>query len=519
METRLRVVFFVSLPEVLWLAVACAPPAGPPSSAGAPADTSVEETGDTGHTGDSGVVGPSTTTGDSHTGELVGTPNDRDGDGFLTDDDCDDFDPSAYPGGPDQFGDGVDGNCDGSDGVALLFAEGWWLKAQLGYSLAVADIDGDGRDEVAAGMPAVYFATYDPVIEAGAITLFDDDLTRLATIHGDAGDHALGTSMAFIDVDGAPILATHSGLLGMPLGENYLLDPLQPGLDGQYVSDVTLQLLEGHENRVMGMMEVHGELWAGVAEWDEDNTWRVVRMGVPFADDALSDPDVIITSSSTEGVGYRVEASASGGIVLSGGGLEGAMHWFESVPTDAGIEGADRSWYGPHARSGFGLRVEVLEEPAGPLAVAGAHSDETDYPNAGRVYVFDPRAQAGTPPLATIVADAPHRYLGGVLLAGDFDGDGIEDLVVGAPGDPHRYGTRGAAYLFRGPVRGELTLDAAAWSFIDPHAVVFSGLTFEAGDFDGDDRLDLVIARHFYSTAEHEHTGRIDVVLNHQLGL
>src|SRR5258706_5512363 len=44
------------------------------------------------------------------------TPADRDGDGAPADIDCDDNDPTRYPGAEDPYGDGIDQNCDGVDG-------------------------------------------------------------------------------------------------------------------------------------------------------------------------------------------------------------------------------------------------------------------------------------------------------------------------------------------------------------------------------------------------------------------
>ncbi|MCA9568018.1 MAG: hypothetical protein KC656_09255 [Myxococcales bacterium] len=47
----------------------------------------------------------------------TGDPNDRDGDGTPTAQDCNDGDADIHPGADDTVGDGVDNNCDGVDGV------------------------------------------------------------------------------------------------------------------------------------------------------------------------------------------------------------------------------------------------------------------------------------------------------------------------------------------------------------------------------------------------------------------
>ena len=57
---------------------------------------------------------------------------DRDGDGAVAADDCDDRDPGIFPGNPEVIADGVDQDCSGADAVLCFFdgdADGWGFGA------------------------------------------------------------------------------------------------------------------------------------------------------------------------------------------------------------------------------------------------------------------------------------------------------------------------------------------------------------------------------------------------------
>lgn len=101
-----------------------------------------------------------------------------------------------------------------------------------------------------------------------------------------------------------------------------------------------------------------------------------------------------------------------------------------------------------------------------------------------------------TDAFAKLIGEYPDDRAGShVAFAGDIDGDGAEDLLIGAPGNDEGEDGAGAAYLVRGPVSGEVALATAAAKFVGIGISDVAGGTVAAGgDINGDGFGDLIVS-------------------------
>jgi hypothetical protein len=168
------------------------------------------------------------------------------------------------------------------------------------------------------------------------------------------------------------------------------------------------------------------------------------------------------------------------------------------VPALAGAEGLRLVAESPD--DSFGFSVAPAGDVNGdsiPDVVVGAPSQDALQDFAGRAYVFygpfgNDRAAADAD--ATISTENFGDNLGfSVASAGDTNGDGIDDLLVGARGNDARGIQAGQAYLFLGPVAGALSPADAAATFAGDAFDELGRAVAGAGDLNGDGLADVAI--------------------------
>lgn len=323
----------------------------------------------------------------------------------------------------------------------------------LGWSLAAADFDGDGMDDLAIGVPGDHMPGMNYVgsvhviygsptgldilgggspanhvltqVDGGGLNEPDDyfgSVLAAGDFNGDGKDDlAVGVPSETVDelVDAGSVVIYLAGELGLVDADSQYLDQSVPAVLGQV----------GEEFRFGQAL--------GVGDFDGDG-FSDLGVGIP---------------------GHTAGGQATGQVQVFFG-VEGGLS-FAGIQalTTTSLTGAAPS----DVRFGSSLVSGDFDGRGGADLAIGAVDDSGGSPETGTAYVLSGQVDRTFDYELTLYpASAAPGDFGDALGAGDFDDDGLEDLLVGNTAEDDG---RGAAYVFYS------------------HGILLEG--FESGDFSG----------------------------------
>jgi hypothetical protein len=365
--------------------------------------------------------------------------------------------------------------------VALLGSAG---DDAPGALASAGDVDGDGLDDILIGVPIpgdwgsspgvtyLFFGASLPA--SGTLSLSAADAVIIGEVNGDGSGYAVA-SAGDVDGDGLDdilIGAPYHYLGGGMVGKAYLMFGSTIASGGTFwLSGADANFLE-----VTGWPDHTGKAVAGVGDVDGDGLDDVL----------ISSPDNL-NSTVTYGTAYLFFGST----IASGGSFA--------------LTGADAAMEGAGGYQSFGDPVASAGDVDGDGLADVVMSGSSGYLMFGATLVA-----GGT----FVPADADASFPGGsgqMTSAGDVDGDGLDDVLVGAT---YAANGRGRAYLVLGATIGaggvfDVELADAIFTGVETGDNAGSSLA-TVGDINGDSLSDLAIG----AGGVDGYTGRTYVLLS-----
>ncbi len=353
------------------------------------------------------------------------------------------------------------GSASGLEIACEWMVEGSDGDERLGRSVSTAgDVDGDGYDDVIVGAPGAYAEPADPV---GRVSVYLGSASGLQNspawqAHGDQGYAEYGSCVATAgDVNG-------DGYADVIVGA--------PDYDAAYTNAGRAYVYHGSAVGLLSTptwwadgdqdQTVFGQAVASAGDVNGDG-FSDVLVGAPWFDDVLVD----------RGRAYLYLGSSSG--------LESSPAW---------------TAVGERPRATLGWSVATAGDVNGDGysdVIIGAPSAYATG-RVGRAYVYlGSSSGLETDPSWTAECTQVEALFGlSVATAGDVNGDGYSDVLVGAPWFDVMYEDEGRGYLYRGSSSG-LASEPDSVGLGEAYAAVFGNAMAGALDANGDGYSDVLV--------------------------
>jgi len=358
--------------------------------------------------------------------------------------------------------------------------------ARFGHSVATAgDVNGDGYSDIIVG--ATYYDNGQT--DEGRAYVYLGSASGLAaspawTVESDQSDARFGWAVATAgDVNG-------DGYSDVIVGAHWY-DNNQPD--------------EGRAYVYLGSASGLGSSPAWTAESDQAAAF--FGDSVAAAGDVNGDgySDVLVGASfydngqSQEGRAYVYLGSASG--------LGSSPSW--TAESDQG-----NSYFGHRVATAGDVNSDGYSD-----VIVGAYSYDNGQTDEGRAFVYLGSASGlASSPAWTAESDQAGSYFGSaVAMAGDVNGDGYSDVIVGAYGYGNGQTGEGRAFVYLGSASG--LASSPAWTAESDQALACFGVSVAtAGDVNGDGYSDIIVGAYEYDNGETDE-GRAYVYLGSASGL
>ncbi len=402
----------------------------------------------------------------------IETKDDADGDGWLADADCDDSNSEVHPEA-DELCDGIDNNCDGTvDEEAAVDATEWFV-----------DLDGDG------------FGDASKVAKLACV-----QLSGTAAVSGDCDDTRADRNpetVWFADLDGDQYgdasgervvdCWPRAGFADNDRDCNDDSASVHPGATEQCNDiDDDCDGATDEDDHHTYYFDSDGDGFGTARSFEDGATFEACKPPEDFVDNALDcdDDNPEVHPAATRICGDGIDNTCDD--IL---GRDIAV-----LHCEGELEHADVRILGSAEEEAFGGHLTTVRDVFGPgddALVVGAEGFQVDADNVpGAAWVFQMSALMGTAGTSDWVEAATlgvrieglgsdDQMSSGLASAGDVDGDGIADLVLGAD----KFDTTGLSSEVLGGAAGDLNVGGV---FVVPGSVLQDaepGSTLAAVDY------------------------------------